>query len=52
MKAETSEMVAQANSTVTEFIGKRQKEIQNLLQMIRSANEMLQDPKILRTGEI
>ena len=52
LKAETSEMVAQANSTVTEFIGKRQKEIQNLLQMIRSANEMLQDPKILRTGKI
>ena len=51
LKAETSEMVVQANSSITEFIGKRQKEIENLLQMIRSANEMLEDPKILRTGE-
>ena len=52
LKAETSEMVAQANSSITEFIGKRQKEIEDLLQMIRSANEMLEDPKILRTGEL
>ena len=52
LKAETSEMVAQANSSITKFIGKRQKEIEDLLQMIRSANEMLEDPKILRTGEL
>ena len=52
LKAETSEMVAQANSSITEFIGKRQREIEDLLQMIRSANEMLEDPKILRTGEL
>ena len=52
LKAETNEMVAQANSSITEFIGKRQKEIEDLLQMIRSANEMLEDPKILRTGEL
>ena len=52
LKEETKEMVAEANSTITEFIGKRRKEIESLLQMIRSANEMLEDPKILRTGKI
>ena len=52
LKEETKEMVAEANSTITEFIGKRRKEIESLLQMIRSANDMLEDPKILRTGKI
>ena len=52
LKEETKEMVAEANSTITEFIGKRRKEIESLLQMIRSANEMLEDPKILRTGQL
>ena len=44
------EMVAQAKSTLTDFIDKRQKEIEALVQMIKNANKMLEDPKILRTG--
>ena len=52
LKVETMEMVSQAKSTLTDFIDKRQNEIEALQQMIDTANKMLEDPKILRTGEL
>ena len=52
LKAETIEMVSQARSTLTVFIDKRQEEIEALQKMINTANQMLENPKILRTGEL
>ena len=52
LKAETVEMVSQARSTLTVFIDKRQEEIEALQKMINTANQMLENPKILRTGEL
>ena len=51
LNAETVEMVSQARSTLTVFIDKTQQEIEDLQQMINTANQMLENPKILRTGE-
>ena len=51
LNEETVEMVSQARSTLTVFIDKTQQEIEDLQQMINTANQMLENPKILRTGE-